>query len=45
MDNVFPFNYWHIQTCHCSFSNDAPLPPAVASGAEPFFVIGAIAGG
>jgi hypothetical protein len=24
---------------------DAPLPPAVASGAEPFFVIGAIAGG
>jgi hypothetical protein len=26
-------------------SPDAPLPPAVASGAEPFFVIGAIAGG
>jgi sulfur-carrier protein len=24
---------------------DAPLPEAVASGAEPFFVIGAIAGG
>jgi molybdopterin synthase sulfur carrier subunit len=24
---------------------DAPLPGAVASGAEPFFVIGAIAGG
>jgi len=24
---------------------DAPLPAAVASGAEPFFVIGAIAGG
>jgi sulfur-carrier protein len=24
---------------------DAPLPPAVASGAEPFIVIGAIAGG
>ena len=24
---------------------EAPLPPAVASGAEPFFVIGAIAGG
>ncbi len=24
---------------------DAPLPPAVADGAEPFFVIGAIAGG
>jgi len=24
---------------------DAPLPPAVASGAEPFLVIGAIAGG
>ncbi len=24
---------------------DAPLPPAVASGAEPFRVIGAIAGG
>jgi hypothetical protein len=26
-------------------SPDTPLPPAVASGAEPFFVIGAIAGG
>jgi len=26
-------------------SPDAPLPEAVASGAEPFFVIGAIAGG
>ena len=26
-------------------SPDAPLPAAVASGAEPFFVIGAIAGG
>jgi sulfur-carrier protein len=26
-------------------SPDAPLPQAVASGAEPFFVIGAIAGG
>ena len=24
---------------------DAPLPAAVASGAEPFFVVGAIAGG
>jgi hypothetical protein len=24
---------------------DAPLPAAVASGAEPFFIIGAIAGG
>jgi sulfur-carrier protein len=24
---------------------DAPLPPAVASGAEPFLVIGAVAGG
>jgi hypothetical protein len=24
---------------------DAPLPDAVASGAEPFFVVGAIAGG
>jgi hypothetical protein len=24
---------------------DAPLPPAVASGAEPFLVIGAMAGG
>jgi hypothetical protein len=24
---------------------DAPLPDAVASGAEPFFVIGAVAGG
>ena len=24
---------------------DAPLPEAVASGAEPFFVIGAVAGG
>ncbi len=26
-------------------SPDAPLPEAVASGAEPFYVIGAIAGG
>jgi len=26
-------------------SSDAPLPEAVASGAEPFLVIGAIAGG
>lgn len=24
---------------------DAPLPPEVASGAEPFYVIGALAGG
>jgi molybdopterin synthase sulfur carrier subunit len=26
-------------------SPDAPLPAAIASGAEPFFIIGAIAGG
>jgi molybdopterin synthase sulfur carrier subunit len=26
-------------------SPDAPLPQAIASGAEPFFIIGAIAGG
>ncbi len=26
-------------------SSDAPLPEAVSSGSEPFFVIGAIAGG
>ncbi|HUE81385.1 MAG TPA: MoaD/ThiS family protein [Pyrinomonadaceae bacterium] len=26
-------------------SPDAPLPPQIASGAEPFYVIGAIAGG
>jgi molybdopterin synthase sulfur carrier subunit len=26
-------------------SPDAPLPEAVASGAEPFYIIGAIAGG
>ncbi|MGC1107661.1 MAG: MoaD/ThiS family protein [Candidatus Acidiferrales bacterium] len=26
-------------------STDAPLPEAVASGKEPFFIIGAIAGG
>jgi molybdopterin converting factor small subunit len=26
-------------------SADAPLPPAIASGAEPFYIIGAIAGG
>jgi sulfur-carrier protein len=26
-------------------SPDAPLPEAVASGSEPFFIIGAIAGG
>jgi hypothetical protein len=24
---------------------DAPLPPEIASGAEPFYIIGAIAGG
>ena len=24
---------------------DSPLPPAIASGAEPFYIIGAIAGG
>ena len=24
---------------------DAPLPPAIASGTEPFYIIGAIAGG
>ena len=26
-------------------SPDAPLPPEIASGSEPFYVIGAIAGG
>ena len=26
-------------------SPDAPLPPEIASGAEPFYIIGAIAGG
>ena len=26
-------------------SPDAPLPDAVATGAEPFFIVGAIAGG
>jgi hypothetical protein len=34
--------------CEEDFSNeppDAPLPDAVASGAEPFFIVGAIAGG
>jgi hypothetical protein len=34
--------------CEQDFSNDAPdtpLPEAVVSGAEPFLVIGAIAGG
>jgi hypothetical protein len=34
--------------CNEDLSNeppDAPLPVAVASGAEPFFVVGAIAGG
>jgi hypothetical protein len=34
--------------CEEDWSNDspdAPLPEAVASGAEPFYVIGAIAGG
>jgi hypothetical protein len=24
---------------------DAPLPPAIATGAEPFYIVGAIAGG
>ena len=34
--------------CEQDFSNerpDAPLPPAVASGAQPLLIIGAIAGG
>jgi molybdopterin synthase sulfur carrier subunit len=34
--------------CDQDLSNeppDAPLPAAVASGAEPFFVVGAVAGG
>jgi sulfur-carrier protein len=34
--------------CEEDFSNespDSPLPEAVASGAQPFFIIGAIAGG
>ncbi len=34
--------------CEEDFSHeppDAPLPPAVASGDEPFFIVGAIAGG
>ena len=34
--------------CEEDFSNespDAPLPGAVASGKEPFFIVGAIAGG
>lgn len=34
--------------CEQDLSNespDAPLPDAVASGAEPYFIIGAIAGG
>jgi len=34
--------------CEQDLSNeppDAPLPEAVASGAEPYFVVGAIAGG
>lgn len=34
--------------CSEDFSNedpDAPLPEAVATGAEPFFIVGAIAGG
>jgi hypothetical protein len=34
--------------CEQDFSDeppDTPLPAAVASGAEPFFVVGAIAGG
>ena len=34
--------------CEQDFSHEAPetlLPPAVASGVEPFFVVGAMAGG
>jgi sulfur-carrier protein len=34
--------------CGEDYSNaspDAPLPPAVASGSEPFLIVGAIAGG
>lgn len=30
---------------HSNESPDAPLPDSIASGAEPFFIIGAIAGG
>jgi hypothetical protein len=34
--------------CNRDFSNeplDTPLPPAIATGQEPFLIIGAIAGG
>ena len=40
--------YVRFFACEQDFSNDppdAPLPDAVASGAEPFLVVGAIAGG
>jgi hypothetical protein len=40
--------YVRFFACEQDFSNeepDTPLPPAIASGAEPFLVVGAIAGG
>jgi sulfur-carrier protein len=40
--------FLRFYACEQDFSNDSPdtpLPAAVASGAEPFLVIGAIAGG
>ena len=41
-----PFlRYFACQEDLSNDSADKPLPEAVASGAEPFFIIGAIAGG
>ena len=37
--------FWACDVDISHESPDVPLPDAIASGAEPFFVIGAIAGG
>ncbi len=37
--------FFACETDHSYDDPDTPLPEAVASGAEPFFVVGAIAGG
>jgi hypothetical protein len=37
--------YFACETDFSLESPDTPLPPAVASGAEPFLIVGALAGG
>ncbi len=41
-----PFvRFFACQQDHSNESPDAPVPPTVANGSEPFLIIGAIAGG